>query len=178
MKRVLKKHLKGNIADIFVIGSLLKDKPLPRDIDLIILFKEKNLKLVEESFFDIREDLDFIKNVHIEPLFVDSMFEESIFLAVMHEGFSVKHGKFVSELLKVSSYCIFSYNIEGLSKIDKVRFAQALYGRKKDGLLYQEKGISLGAGSFMVDIRKEELFKEFLKKWKVKFSKKRAFVSD
>lgn len=178
LKKNLKKHLKGNIADIFIIGSFLKEKILPRDIDIIVLFKEKNLKQVEEDLFSIKEDIDFIKSVHLEPIFTESMFEESIFLTLMHEGFSVRYDNFVSAVLKLKAYSIFSYGLENLSKIDKVRFAQALYGRKKDGLLFQEKGISLGFGSFMVDVRKEELFKEFFAKWKIKYIKKRAFVSD
>jgi hypothetical protein len=65
-----------------------------------------------------------------------------------------------------------------LSRIDKVRFAQALYGRKKNGLLYNEKGISLGQGSFMIPVDKEEIFKELMRKWKISYKYKRAFVSD
>lgn len=178
MKNILKKHLRDNIADIIVIGSFLKNKLSPADIDIIILFKEKKLKDVEENLFEIKESIDFVKGVHIEPLFVDSIFKESLFLSVLHEGFSIKENEIISELLKVKAYSIFSYNLENLSKIDKVRFAQALYGRKKDGLIYNEKGISLGSGSFMVQVDKEEIFKEFFNTWKVKFLRKRAFVSD
>ena len=178
LKQILKKHLKNNITYILLIGSSIKNKSEPNDIDLIVLFKEKYLKQVEENLFEIREDLDFLKSVHIEPLFVDSMFEESIFLTSLHEGFSVKYWKSIIDVLGLKSYVIFMYNLENLSKLDKVRFAQALYGRKKDGILFQEKGVSLGFGSFMVDVKREEIFKEFFSKWKVKFLKKKAFVSD
>ena len=175
---ILRKHLKGNLIDVFIIGSSIKDKLEPNDVDLIALFREKNMKEVEETLFNIKESINFIKSVHIEPLFVDSMFSESIFLTVIHEGFSIKENKEVSALLKQKSYSIFLYGLEKLSKIDKVRFAQALYGRKKDGLLYLEKGVSLGFGSFMVPVEKEEIFKEFFRKWKVNYTRKKAFVSD
>lgn len=178
LKSVLKKHLKDKIADIFLIGSGLKDKISPGDLDIIVLFKEKNIKEVGEYLFDIKESLGFVKNLHIEPLFADSMFRESIFQTILHEGFSIKEGRFLSDVLGVKSYSIFSFNLENFSKIDKVRFAQALYGRKKDGLLYSEKGISLGNGSFMVPVEREEIFKEMMKKWKVNYKHKRAFVSD
>lgn len=178
LKNILKKHLKNNVADIFIIGSYLKNKINPNDLDMIILFKEKEMKIVQENLFQIKEDTDFIKNMHIEPLFVYSVLEESIFLTILHEGFSIKENKFVSDLLKIKPYCIFSYNLENLSKIDKVRFAQALYGRKKDGILYKEKAVSLGQGSFMTLVEKEEIFKEFFKEWKVKFARKKAFVND
>ena len=178
MTNILKKHLKTNIIDIFIIGSFLKNKINTNDVDLIVLFREKNLKQVEENLFEIKEELDFIKSLHIEPIFVDSMFEESIFLTTLHEGFSIKENKNISEILNVKPYIIFSYNLENLSKINKVRFAQALYGRKKDGLLYKEKAVSLGQGSFMVLVGREEIFKEFFLEWKIKYIRKKAFVSD
>ena len=178
LRNTLKKHIKDNISDIFIIGSTIKNKIEPRDFDIIVLFKEKNLKKVEDSLFNINESINFVKNKHIEPLFVSSMFKEKIFLTIMHEGFSVNNNKKVSEIIGLKSYSIFSYNLENLSKINKVRFAQALYGRKKDGLLYAEGGISLGNGSFMVLVYKEQIFKELFSAWKVKYSYRRAFVSD
>ncbi|MBI2629722.1 nucleotidyltransferase domain-containing protein [Candidatus Pacearchaeota archaeon] len=178
LRNILKDKIKENVADIFIIGSALKDNLFPRDFDIIVLFKEKNLKEVEEELFKIKESISFVKNVHIEPLFLENMFEEKIFLSLLHEGFSIKTGKFLPELMKLKSYSIFSYNLENLDKTDKVRFAQALYGRKKDGLLYQEKGISLGQGSFFAPVEREEIFKELMKRWKIKYTRKRAFVSD
>jgi len=178
LKSILKKHLRGNIADIIIVGSFLKNKLSPSDIDVVVLFKERKLKGVEEDLFEIKESLDSVEGIHIEPLFVDSMFKEGLFLSVLHEGFSIKENKTISELLKVKAYSIFSYGLENLSKVDKVKFAQALYGRKKDGLIYSEKCISLGSGSFMVQVDREEIFKEFFNTWKIKFLRKRAFVSD
>lgn len=177
LKSILKNNIKENIADIFIIGSSLKNKLRPEDFDLIVFFKEKNLKEVEEKLFDIKESLG-IKDVHIEPLFAESLFEEKIILSILHEGFSVKRNKFLSELIDIKPYSIFSFSLENLSKVDKVRFAQTLYGRNKDGLLNNEKGIVLGQGSFMVYVEKEELFKELMKKWKITYKYKRAFVSD
>ena len=177
LRNILKNKIKKNIIDIFIIGSALKNKFHPNDLDILVLFREKNLKEVEEMLFEIKESIDN-RDVHIEPIFADNLFEEKITLTVFHEGFSIKKNKFISDLIKLNSLSIFSFNLENLSKIDKVRFAQALYGRKKDGLLYLEKGIVLGQGSFMVNVKREEIFKEFMKKWKIKYFKKKAFVSD
>ena len=174
---LLKKHLKNNVADIFIIGSYLKDKIEPRDIDIIVLFKEKNLREVEEILYKIKEAIS-IKEIHIEPLFSDSFLSESIFLTILHEGFSIRHGKKVSEMIKVKAYSLFSYKLENLSKVEKVRFAQALYGRNKDGLIYAENGIILGQGSFMIYIEREEIFKELMKRWGIKYNYKRIFVND
>ena len=177
LERHAEKLSKGNVLDIFIIGSALKNKIHPNDLDIIVFFKEKNLKEVGEILFDIKERVNE-KNVHIESIFADTLFEEKIILTIFHEGFSIKKNKFISGLIKLDSFSIFSFNLANLSKIDKVRFAQALYGRKKDGLLYVEKGIILGQGSFMVSVKKEEIFKEFMKMWKIKYSRKRAFVGD
>ena len=177
LRSILKNKIKENIIDIFIIGSALKNKISPRDLDLIVFFREKNLRDVEERLFEIKESLK-IREVHIEPLFADEIFEESVTFNIFHEGFSIKKNKFLSEIVKLDSYSIFSFSLENLSKIDKVRFAQALYGRKKDGLLQKEKGIILGQGSFMINVEREEIFKEFMKKWKVKFERRRAFVRD
>lgn len=176
LRNILKDKIKKNIIDIFIIGSALKNKTNPNDLDILVFFREKNLKEAEEQLFEIRECISE-KNAHIEPFFADSLFEEKITLTIFHEGFSIKKNKFVSELTNLSSFSIFSFSLENLSKIEKVRFAQTLYGRKKDGLIYSEEGIILGPGSFMVNVKKEEIFVEFIKKWKIKYSKKRAFVS-
>lgn len=178
LRNSLKSNIKGNILDIFVIGSFLKNKLSPRDIDIIVLFKEKNMKSVEEDLYNIKEKLNLSRELHLEPLFIDNLLKEKIFFTILHEGFSIKEGKFISELTKLNSFVIFYYNLKNLSKLDKVKFAQAIYGRKKNGLLSQEKGISLGPMSFMVPVSREEIFKEFMKKWKINFERKRVFVSD
>jgi len=177
LRNILKNKIAGNIIDIFIIGSGIKNKLMPRDFDLIVFFMEKNLKDVEEKLFDIKESTK-IQDLHVEPLFADEILEEQIIFTILHEGFSIKKNKFLYEITKLGSYSIFSFNLENLSKIDKVRFAQTLYGRNKDGLLYKEKGISLGQGSFMIEIEKEEIFKELMKKWKANYQYKRAFVKD
>lgn len=175
--RALKPFIKSNIADIFIIGSSLKNKITPRDLDIIVLFKEKKMKEIQEDLYNIKESMNK-KEIHIEAIFAESIFKEKLLLTILHEGFSTKERKYLSEIYNFKPFSIFSFSLENLSKIDKVRFAQALYGRKKDGVLYTENGIFLGQGSFMINVKKEEIFKELMKKWKIKYEYKRAFVSD
>lgn len=177
LKKQLKKRLGNNIIDIFIIGSSIKNKLSPRDIDIIMLLKEKSYKGIENDLFEISEDIKKLGEIHIEPLFLENIFSEKIFLTIIHEGISVRHGKKISELLKINSFALFSYSLKNLDKISKVKFAYALYGRKKDGILYREKGKPLGQGSFLVPTEKEEIFKELFKSWKVNYSSKRAFVN-
>jgi len=177
LKKQLKKFLDKNLIDIFLIGSFLKNKISPRDIDIILLFKEKSLSEIENVVYEIQEETK-IKNIHIESIFIDSMLKEKIFTTILHEGISIKNNKKVSEILEMNSFILFKYNLQNLDKLKKVQFAQALHGRKKQGFLSNEKGISLGQGSFMVPVEKEEIFKEFFKKWKINFSRKRIFITE
>lgn len=173
----LKKYLKiPLVLDIFLIGSSIKEKPDPKDIDLIILLKERDYRMIEDLFHSIKKELAF--PVHIEPLFIDAILQESIFSSVIHEGISLKYQKNVSNLLGYKSFLLFTFSLQNLKNIDKVRFAQTIYGRKGDGILQQERGISLGKGAFLIPVEKEYLFREIMQKFKAHFEVKRIFVKD
>ena len=95
----LKKYLKNKlIADIFVIGSSIKDKLDFKDIDVIVLFREKDYKNIEGIIYSIKREIG-IENLHIEPLVVDNMLNESIFSSLIHEGISIRHNKGIGELI-------------------------------------------------------------------------------
>ena len=106
------------------------------------------------------------------------MFKEKIFLTILHEGISIKETKKVADIINLASFLLISFSLNNLNKTDKVKFAHALYGREKKGLLYSEEGRFLGQGSIMVPIEKEEIFKDLLKKWKVSYSSRRIFVNN
>ena len=176
LKGILKSFLKNKeIVDIFIIGSVLKEKFEPKDIDIIVLFRNKNYKMTGELTYSIKKNAN-IENLHIEPLIIDEMFQSKIFPSIIHEGFSIKSNKRISEIMGYKACSLFTFSLEKLNSIEKVRFAQTLYGRKNDGLLQKEGGISVGRGAFMSPIEKEEFFKEALNKQKVKFNIRRVFV--
>ena len=178
LKIKLKKYLKNKIiADIFIIGSAIKDKTSPKDIDVIVLFKEKNYKIMQEIIYKIKKDIE-MEQLHIEPLLVENMFKEKIFSSIIHEGISIRNNKNIGELMGYKPFSLFSFSLEKLDKIEKVRFAQTLYGRKGNGLLKEEKGRYLGKGVFIIPINKEELFREIMLKFKTKFNVKRILLKD
>ena len=160
-----------------MIGSALKNKFAPQDIDLIVLFREKNHQQIEETIYKLKKEFREYP-LHIEPLEIDKLFESKIFFPFLHEGFSIKYSKPLSQVIGYSACSLFKFSLERLKNIEKVRFAQTVYGRKNDGLLQRERGTSLGKGAFMVPIDKEELFREVLVKFKVDFIVKRIFVKD
>ncbi len=174
----LKECIAGNVSDIFIIGSSIKNKISPNDIDIVVLFKDKNLKYVEDTLLFVKEKMDELRlgEVHIEHIFADSFMKEGLFFSVFHEGFSIKYGKRVSELQGFDSYSLFTYGLNMLSKDEKVKFSHVIYGRKKDGLLFKNHGKQLGAGSFMIPVENEEILKEALAKWNIKFTASRVIV--
>ncbi len=178
LKSKLKSSLKNKfVVDIFLIGSSIKEKLTPRDIDLIVLLREKDYKKIEDTLHKIKESLD-IKEVHIEYLIVDDLLRKSISSTVIHEGISLRYERGVAELLGYKSYSLFTFSLINLKIVEKVRFAQTLYGRKNDGLIQKENGRSLGKGAFIVPVAKQELFREVLKRFKVDFALSRVLIRD
>lgn len=177
LRKKLKSFLKDKfIIDIFIIGSALKEKFKPNDLDMIILFRSADYGKIEDSIYKIKHSLN-IEKIHIEPLIIDDFFKKSISSAILHEGMSIKNNKPVSEALGYNPYSLFIFTLENLDNVKKVRFAQTLYGRKNDGLLIKENGKSLGRGAFIIPISKEELFTEIMKKFNVKYELKKAFIN-
>ena len=171
-KKIKKYFSEPIILDIIIIGSYLKDKKNPNDLDIIVIFTEKNYEKAEKILPKLKDEIASIENnveIHLELSYADKLFTEEIFQAIIHEGFSLKHNKRIADLIGFSSKSLFTFSLNNLTKSKKVQFSYALYGRKKDGLIYQEKGEYLGKGSFIVPTPKEELFKELLNKWDIKY---------
>lgn len=180
LKKSLKSLLKKEkfLVDIFIFGSVLKSKYQPRDVDLIILFREKNYKKIEEIIYQIKKIGDKLKiNLHSEPLIIDDIYNEKVYLSLLHEGYSIRNMKFISNMLNFKPYLLITYNLKDKKSSDKVRFSYALYGRKKgEGLLKTLSGKELGKGSILVPIDKESLIKEFFKQWNVKIKSERMIT--
>ncbi len=182
LKRKLEKKLKKYlnellIADIFLYGSSFKDKLDFRDVDVSVLFRAKEYEKVEEILFKMKKELQ-LEKLHLEPLYVEDIFKESLFSSLLHESFSLRHHRMIGEMIGYTAYWMFSYNLDNLNPVEKVRFSQALYGREGRGLLQENKGKVLGKGAFLVPVEKEHLFKEMLVKFKVKYKASRALVKD
>jgi predicted nucleotidyltransferase len=165
------------VADIFLYGSAFKDKLDYKDIDILVLFRNKDYDKAAEILHQIKHDLN-LGNLHLEHLFFEEMFKESIFSSLIHEGFSLRHNQTIGKMAGYNSRWLFTYTLDNLKNVDKVRFSQALYGRKGLGLLQENKGEPLGKGAFLVPVEKEHLFREMLDKFKIKFKAKRVFVKD
>lgn len=168
MKKSLKKLLKKykDIKDIIVFGSLVKDKHAPKDIDIAIVKDKKEISLVGE----IKEKLD-IKNLDIELIKPEEIYQTRLGLTLVTEGFSIKNNKFLREKLNLSPMKIYIYGIKNLTQTKKVMFGRGLKQVMKD-----TEAIKLGAGSIMVPIEKSGSFEDFLDSWNLKYKTKEYLV--
>ena len=176
LKKKLKTYLKNKlIIDIFFIGSFIKDKFEINDLDIIVLFREKNYKEIEKIIYEIKISLN-IEGLHIEPLIVDNMFSEKIFSSLLHEGISIKYNENISKVIGYNPSLLFTFSLGNLNNLEKVRFAQTIYGREGKGLLNEEGGKMIGKGAFLVPIEKEHLFRDVMVRFAVKYEVKRIMI--
>ena len=177
LRKKLKNYLNNkSIIDILVIGSAIKSKFKPNDLDLIVLFRD-NSGSSENLLYNIKKSIE-IPNLHIEPLFIDDIFKSRISSSIIHEAISLKHNSSLSELLGYKSFSLFSFSLDKLPNVKKVRFAQTLYGRNKDGLLSKSKGQVLGKGAFIIPVETEELFKELMASFHVNYKVFRVLIKN
>ncbi|MBD3355029.1 hypothetical protein GF361_03515 [Candidatus Woesearchaeota archaeon] len=168
LKKSLKKLLKKykDIKDIIVFGSLVKDKHAPKDIDIAIVKDKKEISLVGE----IKEILD-IKNIDIELIKPEEIYQTRLGLTLITEGFSIKNNKFLREKLNLSPMKIYIYEIKNLTQTKKV-----LFGRGLNHVMKDAGATKLGAGSVMVPIEKSSGFEDFLDSWNLKYKTKEYLV--
>lgn len=154
------------IKDFIIFGSLVKGKYAPKDIDIALVVDKKDISLVGE----IKEQLK-IKNLDIELVNPEDVYQSRLGLTLISEGFSVKSNKFLREKLGISPMKIYTYEIKHLTQTKKV-----LFGRGLNNLLQDTKAVKLGAGSIMIPINQSDKFEDFLDTWDLKYKTKEYLV--
>jgi len=170
----LKNH--EEVFDVVLYGSTVLGKEKPNDIDLMILTRGKlpPLKL-RELILELKGDLS--KAIPREKLDIRAMSIEELFdpnnlasLGVLVEGYSLRHGKNLAELINGKAYAIFRFTLDGLQRKDRVRFQYALKGRDmRSGLLRELNGEQWGAWVIAVPVQHTYRFREFLELWGIKY---------
>lgn len=167
MKRISKKICNKYSADIFDIvlfGSAVKGKGFPEDVDVCIIFKKENLKVLKE----------FGKGVNVTRVLLSELYTQPLWQTLLREGFSLAHGKMLSEMLGFKSYGLYTYSTVGMKR--KSRFSQVLSGYKAESMLKKTGAIAVKPGAVLVPIKKVEEFREFLDRWNAKYALKYVFV--
>lgn len=169
-RQVYKKN-KDIIFDIVAFGSTFKEKAKPSDIDICVIF----LSSVKKNSID--KILGEFSECHASYLILSEIYSEPLWMTLFHEGYSLLKNKFLYKIFNLNSFIIFKYNLKKMNAVQKSSFSHALFGRKRDGILYKLNGKILGRGCVMVPIEKSEKVREVLERWKVDYSISRAFIT-
>ncbi|MEK6826633.1 MAG: nucleotidyltransferase domain-containing protein, partial [Nanoarchaeota archaeon] len=133
---------RSEIIDIFLFGSIIKGKKNPRDIDILIIFKDKkNLQLAYEFRKTLEKSLLLI--VEVTSKTYCEIFEKNFQAreSILTEGYSLLHKISFAEGLGYKPIIMFHYNLQGKTKSERMRFYYSLYGRGTAGMLKKLKAI-------------------------------------
>ena len=176
-----KKFAKENdVFDIVIYGSIMKGKDDARDVDILLIFKEKKLNERVEISQKLKEILRKKRlHVDIKSINITELFEKE-FLArqgILVEGLSLVYGINMSQRLGFESYSLFTYKLTNLNHNEKTKFTYALIGRTSEGMIKQLQAKPLGKGAIIVPIDKSIIFESFLNRWNINYKKSNILIS-
>jgi len=178
INKFLKKY-KKDIIDIILFGSLIRQKYRPGDIDILILFKEKESTDIS---YELRKIIKkFSYNVEITNRTYKNLFSSSFLPRedILTEGYSIVLGKKISEGFGYKSLNLFIYSLKKLSKSRRIMFHYALEGRDgKLGTLKEIHGIRVASATILIPIENTERFEEFLKYWNIDYKRFGILISE
>jgi len=170
----IRKFRSGEIFDIVVYGSLVKGKEKINDLDMgVILRDQKNLNKKLEYAEEFKRQLDFL-NCEVDVKVIDlTDFMDVGFIArqaILAEGFSLIHKKYLHELFGFSISVLFEYSLSNLSYSQKKMLYYALKGRRgQKGLLKIRKGVQISRCVIEVPLEHTEEFKTLFQRYGIKY---------
>jgi len=159
---------KEEVLDIVLFGSAIKGKENPRDIDLLILFKEK--KDLDLSY-ELKKRLKKF-NLDINSKSYNELFDGAFKAreAILSEGFSLIQNKFISAGFGFSNFILFRYELKKLSKSYRMRFYYSLYGRGKErGMIKKLNLIKFSETILLSPVEHGAEIVNYLDAWKLKY---------
>ncbi|MBI5072302.1 nucleotidyltransferase domain-containing protein [Candidatus Woesearchaeota archaeon] len=145
-----------DIIDIILFGSFVKGKGNASDIDIAVLSE------VSIDRLKMKKELEVLLGKKIDLQIVTLHdYSKSIWIALIREGFSVKHDVFLHQLYKIEPLVLYKYSLKELTASKKVMFERAL--KNFAGIQRISNRVIL------VPIGKSEEFNDFLKIWNIDF---------
>ena len=167
----------SEILDVIIYGSYVTGKSRPKDLDIMLLFKDirlgRRLELAQEFKMSMKGEFP---NADVKSMNIRDFFDRN-FLArqgILLTGISLITRERICERMGFRAYSIFSYRLKGMDHNQKTKFNYALSGRTGPGVLKSLKGISLGRGSVKIPLEGSSEFEEFLNTWKAKYRKEQS----
>lgn len=161
---------KDVILDIILFGSLIKGKDEPKDVDILILFKDKkDFSVSYELKKKIKEYNVEVVNKTYSELFEGSFKAKE---SILSEGYSLVYNKFLSEGFGYSNLILFKYELKKFNKSDRMRFYYSLYGRNKnEGMLVKLELKKFSDTILLCPIKNEYTMQTYLDVWKINYVK-------
>lgn len=163
------KENKEEILDIILFGSSVRNKEKPNDIDILILFKDKkNVDISYEFKKRLQKagyNADVTDKTYIDLL--DGSFKASE--GILSEGYSLINNKFLSEGFGYANLTLFKYQLNGLTKSQRMMFYYSLYGRGQKGMLEELGAIKFSDSILFCNVKNTEQMREYLRGWKIDF---------
>lgn len=165
------KNNSKEILDIIIFGSTIRGKKTPKDLDIIILYRNKE---DEELSYKLKKILEK-ENVttDITSKTYKGLFDNNFIAkeAILKEGYSIINKELLCKKLNYSSYILFKYNLNKLSKSKKISFYYSLYGRNGNKGMISKKGlIKFSESTILCPIDKSEETKEYLTQQKIEYT--------
>ena len=153
-----------DVEDLILFGSKVKGKPFPRDVDVLVVVNEGDVRKKAGLETSLRQA--GFDAVVVSPR---QLFSERLLLAsVLHEGQSLIHN---SKPL-VKAWVFFLFRLPKLTKSQRNSFNYALKTH-----LRESEGFHLAPGVIAVPVGMSELLKALMEHWKADFSIVATFLS-
>lgn len=178
MRNLFLKNRKS-ILDIILFGSAARGKDRPNDIDILILFKEKeNMDLS----YELRKSLrDINLDASVTGKTYDGLFSTKFLPRedILSDGLSLISNKKLSDSFGYKAFMLFKYSLQGFNESKRMRFYYALEGRRKQkGMLKQLNGIKFTNAVVLVPIEVSDQFESFLNDWGLEIKKTRILIPE
>jgi predicted nucleotidyltransferase len=169
-KLFFEKH-KFEIIDILLFGSLEKGKDLPKDIDILLIFKKKkSFEQAQELRNNIKQETSL--TVEITPKVYDELFQSSFLAreAILTEGYSLINKISFAEGLGYKRAVLFIYQLKGKNSSERMRFYYSLYGRTTEGMLKKLEAVKYTDTVILCPVHNMEKMKEYLNSWNIEYT--------
>ena len=170
--RTFVKKCRKEVLDVIIFGSVSRGKRKPADIDILLLFKEKEDRELE---YILRKDLEKTTGLKIQ---ITTRTYDNLFSAgflprefILSEGYSIKLKVSLSKAFGYKSYILFNYKLRKFSPTKRTRFHYALYGRlRSKGIMHELGGVKIST-AVLIPTENSERFSDFMNLWEVDFKK-------
>ncbi|MDP2749350.1 MAG: hypothetical protein Q8O89_00785, partial [Nanoarchaeota archaeon] len=146
----------------------VKGKPEPNDIDILIIYKEKENLDLNYAFKKQMQKMGL--EVAVTSKSYKNIFSPSFTIreSILAEGFSLINNMFYSKGLGYTNFVLFKYDLKQKTKSERMMFYYSLHGRNKSrGMLNELKAIKFSDAVLFCPIESVEEMRSYFNEWNI-----------